>query len=297
MPDLPHLYFLHIPKTAGTSVARVVRSFYPREQVLPAHNRLELGRLPADAVDKCRCILGHHGPLPYALTLRPLTVITILRDPVERAVSEVEYVRQQVRAKTGGFVEHPVASHIEKPLEELLTLPAVRTALTNYQTRMLGVRPEPAAVRYGVGNHSMRCMRTQARNLGDDALLVRAKQHLDTMAAVGTVARMDETMSAICHVLGVPMPETVPHARVGPNRDGRTHRERIGPVLAAELDRMNVHDHELVAYADGLLTQHLAQIASGQPRPPRPRMPQYAAPGLSWRLSLWCQVLLQRLRP
>jgi hypothetical protein len=297
VPDLPHLYFLHIPKTAGTSVARVLRSFYPRGQVLPAHNRLELGRLPADSVDKHLCILGHHGPLPYALTLRPLTVITILRDPVERVVSEVEYVRQQIRAKTGDFVRHPVASHIEKPLEELLTVPEVRTALTEHQTRVLGIRPEPALVRFGVGAYSMLCVRGQARRLGDDALLVRAKQHLDTMAAVGTVARMDETMSVICHVLGVPTPETVPRARVGPNRDGRTHRERIGPELAAELDKMNVRDHELVAYADGLLTQHLAQIASGEPRPPRPRMQQYAAPGWSWRLGLWWQVLLQRLRP
>ncbi|MCX6360796.1 MAG: sulfotransferase family 2 domain-containing protein [Armatimonadetes bacterium] len=276
MADLPYLYFLHIPKTAGTSVAEVLHRVYGSEQVLPAYNWQQLSQLPRDVMSRYRCIIGHLGPLPYLLAGRPLTTITVLRDPVERAISHIEYVRQEIRAQTGNCLEHPVARHVDLPLEELLRVSEVRIALSNAQTRWLGMRADASYVADGIDRSTVQRLHAQIREVGDDELLVRARAHLQSMAVVGVVHRMDETMAAICALLGVPAPERTPHVNSGPMADGMTHRVRIGPKIAAELDNLNAHDHSLVGYAGTLLAQTMAGVALPTTQVPRP----------SWRRRL-----------
>lgn len=264
MADLPYLYFLHIPKTAGTSVANVLHRVYGSDQILPAYNWQQLSQLPRDAMSRYRCIIGHLGPLPYVLTDRQLTTITVLRDPIERAISHIEYVRQEIRAQTGNCLEHPVAKHVDLPLEELLRVPAVRASVSNTQTRWLGLRADASYVTDGADRSVVRRLHAQVRELGDDELLVRARAHLESMAVVGVVHRMDETMAAICALLGVPPPERTPRNNVGPMSGSMTHRMRIGPKIAAELDNLNTHDHGLVGFAETLLAEKMADVEPSQ---------------------------------
>ncbi len=288
MSDLPDLYFAHIPKTAGTSVAEVLRKAYGCDAIVPAYTWNELRRLPMRSLRQHRCWVGHLGPLPYAMSARPLMAFTILRDPVERAVSHVEYVKQEILGKTGNCQGHPVAQHVDKPLEALLEIPSVRKSLSNAQTAWLGARVDRATVRWGIPADFPRRLHTQLRRAGDEVLLARAKEHLDALAVVGTVDRMDESIAAICTLLGVEPPERAPRANVGPrSRSGLSHRERIGPELAARLDALNEQDHALLAYAKA----HFGLKAN--PQPVCLSCPAGAMPS---RLSTWMELVRRRLR-
>ena len=91
--------FLHLPKTAGTTLNRLIEWEYPLSQmysidpVLFEWSAAHLRRLPKRRLGKTRMFKGHmlfglHEVLP-----QPATYITVLRDPVERVLSAFYYMR------------------------------------------------------------------------------------------------------------------------------------------------------------------------------------------------------------
>jgi hypothetical protein len=93
------IIFLHVPKTAGTTLNRLIEWEYPISQmysvdpVLFEWSAAHLWKLPKERLAKTRMFKGHmlfglHKVLP-----QPSTYITVLRDPVERVLSAFYYMR------------------------------------------------------------------------------------------------------------------------------------------------------------------------------------------------------------
>ena len=91
--------FLHLPKTAGTTVNRLIEWEYPLSEmysidpVLFEWSAAHLRKLPERRLRKTRMFKGHmlfglHEVLP-----QPSTYITVLRDPVERVLSAFYFMR------------------------------------------------------------------------------------------------------------------------------------------------------------------------------------------------------------
>lgn len=98
-PDLP-VVFLHIGKTAGSTLATILGRYYTREetfQIYPKryHDTLDaLTSLPAARRAEIRLLKGHlpfgvHEHLPT-----PATYVTMLREPVDRVVSLYYFARR-----------------------------------------------------------------------------------------------------------------------------------------------------------------------------------------------------------
>jgi len=92
------LIFVHIQKTAGSTLRWITRRQYPKGAVLeigksPHHFPLEeFKRLELAERDRIDCVVGH---IPYGLheyLSRPADYITFLRDPIERGVPQFYYI-------------------------------------------------------------------------------------------------------------------------------------------------------------------------------------------------------------
>jgi hypothetical protein len=92
----------HIPKTAGSTLVRVMQRQFRPQQVLSYENQLWAASIPefrarvAAGIDNIRCIMGHipFGALPPCA--RPVRYVTMLRDPVEWTLSVYSFIRARI---------------------------------------------------------------------------------------------------------------------------------------------------------------------------------------------------------
>ena len=102
MTDDRTVIFLHIGKTAGSTLRQVLKRQFPSSQALTVRARrrprtdtiADFARLPEEDRLRPRLIMGHtvfglHEGVP-----RPCTYVTMLRQPVKLALSQYRYVQR-----------------------------------------------------------------------------------------------------------------------------------------------------------------------------------------------------------
>lgn len=218
------LVFLHIPKTAGSTLRQVIRRHYPPEVIcdVPPETWDEVS---AARLSQIRVLMGH---VPFGVHERlsvPADYVTLLREPVDRIVSLYYYVVQRGEA-------HPLHPLVRgRSLDEFVA--TRHDQLVNAQVRQLsGIDREP-----------------------DAAALAQAKRNLATgMIAFGTDERFDESLLLFRRALG--------WRRVHYRRSNVTaRRKRLAELPAgtiAAIERQNALDVELFAFARRLLDERIA---------------------------------------
>lgn len=250
--------FLHIPKTAGTTLHRIIDRQYPRRArhwITRHHAGIQAFKeLPLARRAELLMVRGH---IPYGLheyLPRPAKYFTILREPVERVISYYYFVQSEPEHYLYDYVCTPGMT-IRRYLEDRVSLQT-----DNMQMRLLsGIW---TAVEYG------KC---------DRAMLDLAKQNLaERFAVVGLTERFDETLLLLQRALGW--------------RDVFYHRHNVTQgrprqkALPQEtLDVIAAHNHldlELYAFARELFKKQV----------------QDQGPSFAWAIRRF-QVANQRLQP
>jgi Galactose-3-O-sulfotransferase len=91
--------FLHLPKTAGTTVNRLIEweyrlsEMYSVDPVLFEWSAAHLRKLPPERLKKIRMFKGHMTFGLHEVLPQPATYITVLRDPVDRVISAYYFMR------------------------------------------------------------------------------------------------------------------------------------------------------------------------------------------------------------
>ncbi len=91
--------FLHLPKTAGTTVNRLIEWEYPLKEmysvdpVLFQWSAAHLRALPPERLRKIRMFKGHMAFGLHEVLPQKATYITVLRDPVDRVISAFYFMR------------------------------------------------------------------------------------------------------------------------------------------------------------------------------------------------------------
>ena len=88
------LYFLHIPKTAGTTLITILDQYFPDETVLKDHDWQSL--LPTKPLEftKYRFVRGHFGFTIIKYLKNPIC-ITMLRNPYDTVISSYKMSQRQ----------------------------------------------------------------------------------------------------------------------------------------------------------------------------------------------------------
>lgn len=238
------LYFLHIPKTAGSSLKYWLADLFAPGEVLETYTLSGLEQALPEKINYYRFYSGHLGFALYDF-LGDRTLIdtfTWLRDPAKREISQYNFIRQTKDSQMGMFLSPELKNYVESAssltLAELCHSDSYQGYYDNLQTQMLGgfVPPQaygrelieadldsgpgdcPSGSKGGtVENDSehqrqkaLRVLRRCQRRVlegGDTLTLDAAKQSLLALAHFGLCEWMQPSVDLFCYHFGLlPMP-------------------------------------------------------------------------------------------
>lgn len=235
MPPPQTVIFLHIPKTAGTTLYHIIeRQYQPGEYYVinqPYKELLSLQHTPPENKAGIRLLAGHIHFGIHEILPQPATYFTILRQPRDLVISYFYYLRSAV--------SHPY-SHLAKSM----SLPEfvenrVDLNMSNMQTRMLAGRPS-----YG---DYYECT-------PDD--LETAKENLrQSFTVVGLTEQFDETLLLLQRAFGW---QNLYYARMNVTRKKPSHQD-LPPDVIQAIAQANQLDEALYLYATTLYAEQVKQ--------------------------------------
>jgi hypothetical protein len=237
----PHdqIFFLHIPKTAGTSLNEVLsRRVHVDDWFTPTpnENKLSLEQV-AERLVKAKLVHGHHD---YRLkfSMRRPVVITFLRHPHKRILSTYLFLDRtdpQTMHRQMKSVDPEHDANEDISIESYIRLPH----FYNTQTRMIGGFE-----------------RAEMKTIPDDVLLQVAQVHLDAMPFFGITERFDDSIRLMNYVFGWPNNVNPPRLNVNP----ASQNQPLTPETEQALEETNRIDTALYTLANEMFERRFQQM-------------------------------------
>ncbi len=224
-------FFIHIPKTAGTTMAQVIESQYPKDAVLSFRDarvseeeRVEMVKAMGPQI---RIVAGHLHYGHAKLFPRDCRPFTMLRDPTERMISLYYYIGREPRHPT-----HEAFKRGEVTIEKLASRQGRAQACF-----IAGMAAKDACP--------------------DDELIARAKENLEkVIVSVGLTERFDESLLLYNRALGW---NVQGYVRVNVTKN-RPRQESLAASDIAIIRENSVVDQEIYDFAKGLFEGQIAKM-------------------------------------
>ena len=236
--------FLHIPKTAGTTMRKIFEKLYGveyvnshlynyDEQPLPDLIK-DVKSLPENEKRKIKVLNGHAAYGMHNLLPQQSVYITFFRDPSERAISDYYHMERSAKHRSR------IGAKDDITLEEFIK---------NGKTENMGVSylasDDAVPVDINEGNK--------------DALLARAKEHLRKIELIGIAEEFDKSIILMKRRLGWAMPLYIVRNKGG----NRPPSSSISPELISLIKEKNSLDFDLYSYARSLFSERIKKEGAG----------------------------------
>lgn len=235
--------FLHIPKAGGTTLQAILQANFSKSETL----RVPFWHFIADNVDSFapyRFLSGHFFYAIQEMLSRKPIWITMLRDPVKRAISQYQQLQ---RASIDP--NEPKPRYYGVSFEEFLADRYNRNFIENFQTRALS----------SVFDRPLTTPADTAQAKEKEWSLERAKERLAGCANVGILEQFDDSMNLLTYTFGWRPQQRYQVLNVAPSTP-RKKRDEIRQELIDQIIAYNQLDLELYEYGKTLLNERLTQI-------------------------------------
>ena len=224
--------FIHLPKTAGSTFARIIERKYGAGSILDLYASMlgeELSAIPPAQLAHLRVVMGHLYFGAHIFLSRPSTYITMLRDPVDRVISHYYFVRR--------FPSHYLYDSARKMSLKEYVESCNRQEPNNDQTRLLAGKRDMSSF-----------------GLCSDEMLDTAKGNLAKyFAVVGITEEFDRSLILMKRILGWRNPFYI-------NQNVSQHRPRKEGIPLETLRVIQVYnelDIELYRFAKDLFQEQI----------------------------------------
>lgn len=236
------IVFLHLPKTGGTSLHRVINNSLPQNSLFPERfNKLYL--YSREEMNEYSFFSGHYDWQSVSLIPGEKKIITLLRNPKKRILSLYYFWKAHTK------------EHIEKH-----NLRGPRIAKKSDLLSFL--RSEDNEVIQTIDNAMTRNLiggilvnyRRGICDLPADSLVSHAVAHLENMEAFGILEEIDKSAQLITKKLGIDWDGNMPHEYNSKNYQNlsfieNVKKEEITPEIDIELNSLTKIDQKIYSRA------------------------------------------------
>ncbi|WFU12344.1 sulfotransferase family 2 domain-containing protein (plasmid) [Rhizobium sp. CB3090] len=207
---LPRLCFVHVPKTAGSSLNKLFSELYG-DLKLPALTTLDYGLYSQDKLKAYRFYSGHCYWRDYSRLPSDARIFTVLRDPVARVVSLYKYWGSiSTEHLTDKTMIEAMQTARDSSIYDFISSenPFIRESIVCGQIRQF-LRPDLE-------------QKIEVFRQTDSGLYQMVTQIYDTFSrfeAVLTVERLSESLPIFLKKLGIATRRTIPHVNSSPSRN------------------------------------------------------------------------------
>jgi len=249
--------FLHIPRTSGTTFIAILDSFFDHNSIYPKQLWHELLNEGTKDFSKYKFFRGHFGYGIYHILDKKPLYLTMLRNPVERLISAIEY---RIRDPDPRFI---LSNKFQgRNILEILNNPNQKY-FPNLQTYHIGLEPnlysyidpsDPDSINY---LRFSKVLRKEAKKKSDDEIIKLAKNRLEEFPFVGIQEKMKESLFLLYYTFGWKPILTTWRLNISPKRP---HSEDLSPEIIDHLSKFSNLDFELHEYGKKLFEERFSQM-------------------------------------
>jgi len=251
-------YFLHIPKTAGTSLVNILENQFTFGKIYDKVIWPELFKdFPLD-LNSYNLIRGHFGYWICDLLPRKPKIITMIRTPLEQILSLYEHQRRAFDED-----EFSMLKSKDEPILEVLKDGPRRNRLANHQTRNLTLEINKEEFikilnqNHKIEENNFKQLRPRLPKLQGKELLDLAKKRLESFEFIGITEKFEQSLQLMYFTFGWYPIQYVPKENVASTR---VTFDSYDGEIQKELRKATRLDTELYKFANEIFDSRFSQM-------------------------------------